>query len=131
MKLGDRIRMPKQLKVYDQGTVVVIVLEPFSTSTAANTWDGVTPLQIVVLIAVSGVLLAIILALTWYASAWLKVGSPAKLPSSCPIQVSHHGIAHGAGDLPGRFDRADCRAGHYLPPDPATRVCGYCVKARA
>lgn len=80
IKLGDRIRKyPKQLKVYDQGTVVVIVLGAVLDSTAANTWDGVTPLQIVVLIAVSCVLLAIILALTWYASAWLKVGRPGQI----------------------------------------------------
>lgn len=72
--LGNWIRKyPKPLKVYDQGTVVVIVLSAVLDSTAANTWDGVTPLQIAVIILMSSLLLAGILAFTWYSSGWLKI----------------------------------------------------------
>ncbi|WP_054953756.1 bile acid:sodium symporter family protein [Flaviflexus massiliensis] len=71
---GDWIRRyPKPLKIYDQGTVVVIVLAAVLDSTAANTWDGVTILQITIIILLSCVLLAGILSFTWYSGAWFKV----------------------------------------------------------
>lgn len=73
-KLGDRIRRhPRSLRVYDQGTVVVIVLAAVLDSTAANTWDGVSAWQIIGLIAISCALLAFILAFTWYVSGWAKI----------------------------------------------------------
>ncbi|WP_338401786.1 bile acid:sodium symporter family protein [Flaviflexus huanghaiensis] len=73
-KLGDRIRRhPRALRVYDQGTVVVIVLAAVLDSTAANTWDGVSVWQILALILISSVLLAFILAFTWYVSGWAKI----------------------------------------------------------
>lgn len=72
--LGNRIRKhATPLRIYDQGTVVVIVLAAVADSTAANTWDGVTVWQIGALILISSVLLAIILAFTWYTSGWLKI----------------------------------------------------------
>lgn len=73
-KIGSWIRrFPKHLRVYDQGTVVVIVLAAVLDSTAANTWDGVTAWQIIALLIISCVLLAFILSFTWYAAGWLKV----------------------------------------------------------
>ncbi|MBM9434089.1 bile acid:sodium symporter [Flaviflexus sp. JY899] len=72
--LGPRIRQhPKPLRVYDQGTVIVIVLAAVLDSTAANTWNGVSVWQILALIVISCLLLALILAFTWYVAGWAKI----------------------------------------------------------
>lgn len=73
-KVGNWIRKhPRPLRFYDQGTVVIIVLSAVLDSTAANTWDGVSVWQILALLLISSVLLALILAFTWYMAGWLKI----------------------------------------------------------
>lgn len=73
-RLGNWIRTyPRALRVYDQGTVIVIVLGAVLDSTAANTWDGVSVWQILALVLISCALLALILAFTWFVSGWARI----------------------------------------------------------
>lgn len=78
--LGNRIRShPKLLRFYDQATIVLIVFSATLDSTAQGVWKGITPLQIILLIAVSAAFLIIVLPLSWYLAKLLGVERPGRV----------------------------------------------------
>ncbi|WP_019135796.1 bile acid:sodium symporter family protein [Cellulomonas massiliensis] len=58
-------------RVTDRATIVLVVYAAVSEATATGAWSHVTLGALLVLLAVCGVLLAAMLALTWRGGAWL------------------------------------------------------------
>lgn len=77
---GDHLRRhPHLLKFYDQATIVLIVFSATLDSTAAGVWTGVHPLQLVLLVVVSALILAIVLPLTWWSAGKLGISRPGQV----------------------------------------------------
>lgn len=90
-----RTHRPVTLLV-DRGTIVIAVYAAVASATAANVWDGVAVWQILGLVLASGVLLAIMLAATWWGGkaigldrgdriALLMCGSKKSLATGLPM----------------------------------------------
>lgn len=78
--VGDFMRRHRRvLKVYDQGTIVLIVLGATLSSTALGVWKDVTAGQIALILLASVVLLAIMLPASWYAAKALGVDRPGQV----------------------------------------------------
>lgn len=72
--LGDRVRASKWLtKGVDRGTIIIVVSAGVAGATARGLWDDVTWVEAVELVAVSAVILAAMLALTWFGGKALKL----------------------------------------------------------
>ncbi|HEV7626037.1 MAG TPA: bile acid:sodium symporter family protein [Streptomyces sp.] len=68
---GFLTRHHKILGAVDRGSVLLVVYTAFSQGMNAGIWGQVTPLRLLGLVAVEGVLLALMLTLTWYGAAKL------------------------------------------------------------
>lgn len=77
---GDFMRKHRRaLKVYDQGTIVLIVLGATLSSTALGVWEGVTARQIALIILASIILLAIMLPGSWFSAKALGIDRPGQV----------------------------------------------------
>lgn len=63
-------------QVVDRGTIILVVLAAVSEATASGAWAGLSVWTLVALVALSAVLLATVLAATWWGGAWLRLGLP-------------------------------------------------------
>lgn len=68
---GFLTRHHKILGAVDRGSVLLVVYTAFSQGVIEGIWGQVTPLRLLGLLGVEGVLLALMLTLTWYGSAKL------------------------------------------------------------
>ncbi|MBH5337763.1 bile acid:sodium symporter [Streptomyces pactum] len=64
-------RHRKALGYADRGAILLVVYVAFSAGTRAGVWRQISPPRLSALLAVEVVLLAVMLALTWYGSRWL------------------------------------------------------------
>lgn len=72
--VGDRVRARRWLTLsVDRGTILIVVFSAVAAASSAGVWAGTSGGAIVVLLAVSGVFLAVMLALTWWGGAALKL----------------------------------------------------------
>lgn len=72
--LGERVRASKWLtKGVDRGTIIIVVTAGVAGATARGLWDDVTWIDAVELVFVSAVILAVMLALTWFGGKALKL----------------------------------------------------------
>lgn len=79
-KVGDWVRARRWLtKGVDHGTILLVVAAAVTGATAQGLWSGVTLPQIVGLLVSSGVLLALMLALTWWGGAALRLTRPDRI----------------------------------------------------
>lgn len=62
------------LSYVDRGSILLVVYSAFSAGMTAGVWQRVTPQRLGVLLLVAVVLLALMLALTWYVPKWLGFG---------------------------------------------------------
>lgn len=77
---GEKLRAhPRILKVYDQSTIVLIVLSATLDSTASGVWSGVTVVQILSLILVSSVLLTVVLVSSWWLAGKVGCDRPGRI----------------------------------------------------
>ncbi|HIZ36725.1 MAG TPA: bile acid:sodium symporter [Candidatus Ruania gallistercoris] len=85
-------------KVLDRGTVVLLVFGAVLSATADGVWQQVSPLMLVALLGLSGVLLAVMLSVTWYGGrglgldrgdriALLMCGSKKSLATGLPMAL--------------------------------------------
>lgn len=85
-------------KVLDRGTVVLLVFGAVLSATADGVWQQVSPLMLVALLGLSGVLLAVMLVVTWYGGrglgldrgdriALLMCGSKKSLATGLPMAL--------------------------------------------
>ncbi|OYN89902.1 hypothetical protein CGZ91_10405 [Parenemella sanctibonifatiensis] len=56
----------KPLKLVDQGSILLVVYAAFSEGIRENVWSAVAPMQLVVVVVACVVLLAVVLAGTWF-----------------------------------------------------------------
>ena len=56
--------------------MILVVLAAVSEATASGAWAGLSVWTLVALVALSAVLLATVLAATWWGGAWLRLGLP-------------------------------------------------------
>ncbi|MCL2424433.1 MAG: bile acid:sodium symporter [Micrococcales bacterium] len=70
---------PRLTQVTDRGTVVLVAYVSVSAATVSGAWTSMTPGHLVVLVTVCAVLLAAMLAATWYAGAWLGLDRPDRI----------------------------------------------------
>ncbi|MFD8975462.1 bile acid:sodium symporter family protein [Streptomyces sp. NPDC059593] len=63
---GFLVRHKKVLGYVDRGSILLVVYTAFSLGMTAGVWQLVTPARLGLLLAVEAVLLAVMLALTWY-----------------------------------------------------------------
>ncbi|MFC8599612.1 bile acid:sodium symporter family protein [Isoptericola sp. NPDC057191] len=71
---GDRVRARRWLTLgVDRGTILVVVLSAVAGASSAGVWAGISGWAIVALVVVSGVLLAVMLGLTWWGGALLRL----------------------------------------------------------
>ena len=56
----------RRLKLFDQGVIVLVVYSAFSSGIRENMWSLVGPVDLAVLVLVCAVVLAVVLALTWF-----------------------------------------------------------------
>lgn len=97
--LGDWVRAHSVItKVLDRGTVVLLVFGAVLSATADGVWQQVSPLMLVALLVLSGVLLAVMLVVTWYGGrglgldhgdriALLMCGSKKSLATGLPMAL--------------------------------------------
>ncbi|MFE5341094.1 bile acid:sodium symporter family protein [Isoptericola sp. NPDC056578] len=72
--VGDRVRARRWLTLsVDRGTILVVVFSAVAAASSAGVWAGISGWAIVALLVVSGVFLAIMLGLTWWGGAALKL----------------------------------------------------------
>ncbi|MFF2848924.1 bile acid:sodium symporter family protein [Streptomyces sp. NPDC058001] len=73
--LGPFVTRHKQLLGYvDRGSILLVVYTAFSEGVVQGIWHQVTPLRLLALLGVEAVLLAVMLALTWYGAKRLGFG---------------------------------------------------------
>ncbi|MET9927179.1 MULTISPECIES: bile acid:sodium symporter family protein [unclassified Streptomyces] len=63
---GFLTRHKKVLGLLDRGSILLVVYTAFSEGMVAGVWSQVTPARLAALLAAEAVLLAVMLALTWY-----------------------------------------------------------------
>ncbi|KAA0930707.1 bile acid:sodium symporter family protein [Streptomyces apricus] len=71
---GFVARHKKVLGLVDRGSILLVVYTAFSEGMVHGVWQRVSPLRLGALLAVEAVLLAVMLALTWYGSKALGFG---------------------------------------------------------
>ena len=71
---GFLARRRKALGYVDRGSILLVVHTAFSQGMVAGIWHQVTPARLGLLLAVEAVLLAVMLALTWYGARRLGFG---------------------------------------------------------
>ncbi|MYW31601.1 bile acid:sodium symporter family protein [Streptomyces sp. SID2119] len=71
---GFLTRHKKVLGLVDRGSILLVVYTAFSEGMAAGIWSQVTPARLGALLAAEAVLLAVMLALTWYGARRLGFG---------------------------------------------------------
>lgn len=65
--IGGYLRSKKTLTtIWDRGTVLLVVLVAVSTATASGVWSTVSPGTLTAVVVISAVILAIVLAATWW-----------------------------------------------------------------
>ncbi|WP_191971346.1 bile acid:sodium symporter family protein [Streptomyces luteolifulvus] len=69
---GFITRHKKSLGLVDRGSILLVVYTAFSEGMVQGIWHRVSPLRLAGLMAVEAVLLAVMLALTWYGSKALR-----------------------------------------------------------
>ncbi|MFM9371344.1 bile acid:sodium symporter family protein [Streptomyces sp. Da 82-17] len=67
-------RHKKVLGLVDRGSILLVVYTAFSQGMVAGIWHQVTPLRLLALLGVEAVLLAVMLALTWFGTKSLGFG---------------------------------------------------------
>ncbi|WP_229879093.1 bile acid:sodium symporter family protein [Streptomyces echinoruber] len=73
--IGDFVaRHRKVLGLVDRGSILLVVYTAFSEGMARGVWHRVSPARLAGLLAVEAVLLAVMLALTWYGGRALRFG---------------------------------------------------------
>jgi sodium/bile acid cotransporter 7 len=98
--VGDRVRAHRPLTLaVDRGTILLIVFSAVADASAEGVWDGMSPWVVVALLGVSAVLLAAMLAGTWWGGrglgldderrvALLMCGSKKSLATGLPMAVA-------------------------------------------
>ncbi|MGW6557239.1 bile acid:sodium symporter family protein [Streptomyces hydrogenans] len=71
---GFLVRHKKVLGYVDRGSILLVVYTAFSQGMVAGIWHLVTPGRLALLLAAEAVLLALMLALTWYGAGRLGFG---------------------------------------------------------
>ncbi|WP_031475906.1 bile acid:sodium symporter family protein [Streptomyces bicolor] len=71
---GFVTRHKKVLGLVDRGSILLVVYTAFSEGMVQGIWHQVSPLRLAGLLAVEAVLLAVMLALTWYGAKALRFG---------------------------------------------------------
>lgn len=71
---GFLTRHRKVLGLVDRGSILLVVYTAFSEGMVAGIWSQVTPARLGALLAAEAVLLAVMLALTWYGARRLGFG---------------------------------------------------------
>ncbi|MFC8588657.1 bile acid:sodium symporter family protein [Streptomyces sp. NPDC057217] len=71
---GLLVRHRKVLGYVDRGSILLVVYTAFSQGVVAGVWHLVTPARLGLLLAVEAVLLAVMLAVTWYGAGRLGFG---------------------------------------------------------
>ncbi|GGS96036.1 sodium/bile acid cotransporter 7 [Streptomyces griseoviridis] len=71
---GFVTRHKKVLGLADRGSILLVVYTAFSAGMAQGVWHQVSPVRLAGLLAVEAVLLAVMLALTWYGAKALRFG---------------------------------------------------------
>ncbi|WP_406863983.1 bile acid:sodium symporter family protein [Streptomyces sp. HUAS MG47] len=71
---GFLLRHKKLLGYVDRGSILLVVYTAFSQGMVQGIWSQVTPARLALLLAVEAVLLAVMLALTWYGAKRLGFG---------------------------------------------------------
>jgi sodium/bile acid cotransporter 7 len=71
---GFVTRHKKGLGLFDRGSILLVVYAAFSAGMVQGIWQQVSAAQLVALVAVEAVLLAVMLALTWYGPKRLGFG---------------------------------------------------------
>lgn len=71
---GSVARHRKVLGHVDRGSILLVVYTAFSAGTTRGVWHLVTPARLALLLAAQAVLLAVMLALTWYGARLLGFG---------------------------------------------------------
>jgi sodium/bile acid cotransporter 7 len=108
---GFLTRNKKVLGLVDRGSVLLVVYTAFSKGVVAGIWGQVSPLRLGALLGVEAVLLAVMLALTWYGAGRLGfsredriaiqfAGSKKSLASGLPMATVLFGASAGLAVLP-------------------------------
>ncbi|GAA2249622.1 bile acid:sodium symporter [Streptomyces ruber] len=71
---GFVVRHKKALGLVDRGSILLVVYVAFSEGMVRGIWSQVSPVQLAGLLAVEAVLLAVMLAITWYGGKALRFG---------------------------------------------------------
>ncbi|GAA3486643.1 MULTISPECIES: bile acid:sodium symporter family protein [Streptomyces] len=71
---GFVVRHKKVLGYFDRSSILLVVYAAFSLGMAQGIWNRISPLRLAALLGVEAVLLAVMLALTWYGSKKLGFG---------------------------------------------------------
>lgn len=71
---GFIARNKKMLSLVDRGSILLVVYTAFSEGMVQGIWHQVTPLRLGALLGVEAVLLAVMLALTWYGAKKMGFG---------------------------------------------------------
>lgn len=73
--IGGYVRSKKRLTtIWDRGTIMLVVLVAVSTATASGVWSTVSPATLVGVLVVSGAMLAVAFAATWWGGRALGLG---------------------------------------------------------
>lgn len=64
-------KMPKIVKIFDQGSILLVVYGAFSSAVVAGLWQQVSMGTLVVLICMCSVLLTVVMILAFYIPKWL------------------------------------------------------------
>ncbi|MEU3183447.1 bile acid:sodium symporter family protein [Streptomyces sp. NPDC006923] len=104
-------RNKRMLSVVDRGSILLVVYTAFSEGMVAGIWHQVTPARLAALLGVEGVLLAVMLTLSWYGGKRLGfvredrialqfAGSKKSLAAGLPMASVLFGAQAGLAVLP-------------------------------
>lgn len=79
--IGDRVRARKKLTtIWDRGTILIVVLVAVTSATATGVWSTVSPLALAAVIVLCGLLLAVVLAVSWWGGRLLGLTMADRIP---------------------------------------------------
>ncbi len=125
------LRHKKVLGLVDRGSILLVVYTAFSEGMVRGIWHQVTVVRLFALLGAEAVLLAVMLALTWYGAR--KLGLRPRRPDRDPVrrieEIAGVRAAHGERSVR-RAGLARRAAADALPPDAADGLCGARPAAR-
>ena len=109
------LKLPKLVKVFDQGSILMVVYGAFSGAVVAGLWHQVSGMTLLLLIIACSVLLTLVMWLAWVVPQWLGLHVKTNCRIFCSSKNLSQWCADGANFIYWAAVGDDCFTDHDFP----------------